>query len=179
MVLFNRGTSLARLYSLARDPRDRGASVGAALLAAAEQVARERDAAYMRLEVRADALATQAFYRAQDYRKFHLQPHYYEDDVAAVRMEKSLASRPDPAIVRVPYYAQSLDFTCGPAALLMAMRAHDPSVHVDPRAEVRLWREFDDGVHDVPALAVAVRRGWPSPRIDAASPSRSSSATAG
>lgn len=141
MVLFNRGTSLARLYSLARDPRDRGGGIGSALLTAAEQAARERDAAYMRLEVRADAQATQAFYRAHGYRRFHLQPHYYEDDVAAVRMEKSLAPRLDPEVLRVPYYAQSLDFTCGPAALLMAMRAHDRSVRVDPRAEVRLWRE--------------------------------------
>ncbi len=141
MILFNRGTSLARLYSIARDPDDRGSGLGAALLAAAEKVAGERDAAYMRLEVRADAVTTQAFYRAHGYRGFRLQPHYYDDDVAAVRMEKSLAPRPDPALVRVPYYAQSLDFTCGPAALLMAMRAHDPSVRVDPRAEVRMWRE--------------------------------------
>ncbi|MFO1129112.1 MAG: peptidase C39 family protein [Rhodospirillales bacterium] len=141
MVLFNRGTSLARLYSIARDPTDRGTGLGAALLTSAEQIARERDAAYMRLEVRADAEATEAFYRSHGYRRFDLQPHYYEDDVAAVRMQKSLAPRPDPALLRVPYYAQSLDFTCGPAALLMAMRAHDPSVRVDPSAEVRIWRE--------------------------------------
>lgn len=141
MVLFNRGTSLARLYSLARDPDDRDHGIGAALLAAAESVAIERDAAYMRLEVRADAEATQAFYRAHGYRRFQLQPHYYEDNVAAVRMEKSLGPRPDPALLRVPYYPQSLDFTCGPAALLMAMRAHDPSVRAEPRAEVRVWRE--------------------------------------
>jgi ribosomal protein S18 acetylase RimI-like enzyme len=141
MVLFNRGTSLARLYSLARAPDYRGVGLGAGLLAAGEQAASERDAAYMRLEVRADAQATQAFYRAHGYRRFQLQPHYYEDNVAAVRMEKSLAPRPDPSMLRVPYYAQSLDFTCGPAALLMAMRAHDPSVRVDRSAEVRVWRE--------------------------------------
>ena len=43
--------------------------------------------------------------------------------------------------MRVPYYAQSMDFTCGPAAILMAMRALDPSVRVDQMAEIRLWRE--------------------------------------
>lgn len=141
LVLFNRGTSLARVYSIAVEEAARGQGVGKALLVAAEAVARQRDAAYMRLEVRADALATQAFYRAHGYRRFRLQPHYYEDDVAAVRMEKPLAPSPDPALVRVPYYAQSLDFTCGPAALLMAMRALDPQVTADVRAEVRLWRE--------------------------------------
>jgi hypothetical protein len=141
ILLFNRGTSLARVYSIAVAPPARGQGIGRALLAAAEKAAHERDAAYMRLEVRADAEATQAFYRAQGYRKFGLQPHYYEDDVAAVRMEKPLAPCPDPALVRVPYYAQSLDFTCGPAALLMAMRALAPAVSVDVREEVRLWRE--------------------------------------
>jgi hypothetical protein len=95
----------------------------------------------MRLEVRADALAVQQFYHAQGFRKFALQPHYYEDDVAAVRMEKSLAPPPDRSLMRVPYYAQTLDFTCGPAAVLMAMRALDGGVRVDQTAEIRLWRE--------------------------------------
>jgi ribosomal protein S18 acetylase RimI-like enzyme len=141
IVLFNRGTSLARLYSIAVDPRYQRLGLGSALLKAAIAAARDYAAAYLRLEVRADAEATQAFYRAHGFRKFGLQPHYYEDDVAAVRMEKSLAPPPDPSLMRVPYYAQSMDFTCGPAAMLMAMWALDPSVRVDQMAEIRLWRE--------------------------------------
>lgn len=141
LLLFNRGTSLARLYSIAVDPLRQREGVGRALLAAAEAAARDRGTAWMRLEARADALGVQAFYKAHGFRKFALQPHYYEDDVAAVRMEKSLAPRRDPSLMRVPYYAQTLDFTCGPAAVLMAMRALDPQTRVDQTAEIRLWRE--------------------------------------
>lgn len=141
IVLFNRGTSLARLYSIAVAPEAQKRGVGRALLAAAEAAARARAHAWMRLEVRADALAVQAFYRSHGYRTFGLHPHYYEDDVAAIRMEKSLAPPPDPSLMRVPYYAQTLDFTCGPAAILMAMRALEPSIVADQTAELRLWRE--------------------------------------
>lgn len=141
IVLFNRGTSLARLYSIAVDPAHQRQGLGRTLLDAAAEEARRRAAAYMRLEVRADAVEVQHFYRAYGFRKFALQPHYYEDDVAAVRMEKSLAPPPDRSLMRVPYYAQSLDFTCGPAAVLMAMRTLDPSIRVDQTAEIRLWRE--------------------------------------
>ena len=55
IVLFNRGTSLARLYSIAVDPDRQGQGIGGALLLAAETVARQHAAAYMRLEVRDDA----------------------------------------------------------------------------------------------------------------------------
>jgi ribosomal protein S18 acetylase RimI-like enzyme len=141
IVLFNRGTSLARLYSIAVDPDRQGQGIGGALLLAAETVARQHAAAYMRLEVRDDAGEVQSFYRAHGFRKFSMQPHYYEDDVAAVRMEKSLAPPPDPSLMRVPYYAQTLDFTCGPAAIMMAMHALDPAAPLDQTAEIRLWRE--------------------------------------
>lgn len=141
MVLFNRGTSLARLYSIAVEPAQRGRGLGSALLRAAEDAARARGAAYMRLEVRVDDPETQSLYRREGYRKFAVQPDYYDDEVDAIRMEKSLAPRPDPQLIRVPYYAQSLDFTCGPAALLMAMHALDPDVGVDRESELRLWRE--------------------------------------
>ena len=141
MVLFNRGTSLARLYSIAVQPAVRGTGLGEQLLQAAEAGAREHDAACMRLEVRADDPHAQSFYRSHGYRQFAVHHHYYEDRADALRMEKSLAPRPDPSLARVPYYAQSLDFTCGPAAALMAMRALSSDVAVDQTAELRLWRE--------------------------------------
>lgn len=141
MVLFNRGTSLARLYSIAVEPAMRGTGLGEQLLQAAEAGAREHDAACMRLEVRADDPHAQSFYRSHGYRQFAVHHHYYEDRADALRMEKSLAPRPDPSLARVPYYAQSLDFTCGPAAALMAMRALSKQITVDQVAELRLWRE--------------------------------------
>lgn len=141
MVLFNRGTSLARLYSIAVDPAVRGRGIGELLLQAAEAGAREHDTACMRLEVRADDPLAQSFYRSHGYRQFAVHHHYYEDRADALRMEKSLAPRLDPNLARVPYYAQSLDFTCGPAAALMAMHALDPQITVDQVGELRLWRE--------------------------------------
>jgi predicted double-glycine peptidase len=42
---------------------------------------------------------------------------------------------------RLPYYNQSLDFTCGPASLMMAMRALDKTQPIDRAHELQLWRE--------------------------------------
>lgn len=140
-LLFSRGTSLARLYSIAVDPEHKGRGLGWSLLNAAQQAALDRDAVYMRLEVRADDPTTQALYARAGFRKFGVQSHYYGDNADAIRMEKSLAPRPDPELARVPFYAQSLDFTCGPAAMLMAMHALDPQLTMDQTAELRLWRE--------------------------------------
>lgn len=141
MVRFNRGTSLARVYSIAVDPAFQRIGVGSALLAAAEATAVQRGAGYLRLEVRADSPGARAFYSRHGYRQFAVHSHYYSDWADAIRMEKSFAPPVDPALARVPYSAQTLEFTCGPAALLMAMRAFDPRTEVGQRAELRLWRE--------------------------------------
>ena len=37
--------------------------------------------------------------------------------------------------------AQSTDFTCGPASLLMAMAAQEPGRSIDEGEEIRIWRE--------------------------------------
>jgi hypothetical protein len=42
---------------------------------------------------------------------------------------------------KLPYYNQSLDFTCGPASLMMAMRALDKTQPIDRAHELQLWRE--------------------------------------
>lgn len=65
----------------------------------------------------------------------------------------------------VRFYRQSLDFTCGPASLLMAMGALDPARDLSRREEIDIWREAT--VAGVPAtshygLALAAhRRGFP------------------
>lgn len=41
----------------------------------------------------------------------------------------------------VPLYRQTLDFTCGPACLMMAMSHFDPDLVLDRKLELRLWRE--------------------------------------
>jgi ribosomal protein S18 acetylase RimI-like enzyme len=53
-VLFNAGTSLARLYSIAVDERFKGQGIGRVLVEAAEQAALDGECVVMRLEVRRD-----------------------------------------------------------------------------------------------------------------------------
>jgi ribosomal-protein-alanine acetyltransferase len=141
MVLFNAGTSLARLYSFAVDPGARQRGVGGALMAAAEDAARDRECTCMRLEVRPDNAAAIALYRSIGYRDFGILPDFYEDHADALRLEKALVAGDKPELARVPYYAQTLDFTCGPSALMMAMTALDPKLRLNRNLEVKLWRE--------------------------------------
>ncbi|WP_420722920.1 peptidase C39 family protein [Hwanghaeella sp. LZ110] len=141
MVLFHQGTSLARLYSLAVLPDRRGKGYARALLAAAEDAAADGDAAYLRLEVHAGNEGAIALYRQAGYKPFGRITGYYEDGGDALRLDKALiGSRPTSAD-RIPYYAQSLDFTCGPACLMMAMTALKPETPMTRREELRLWRE--------------------------------------
>lgn len=141
LALFRRGTSLARIYSLAVSAKARGQGIGQALLLAAERTAIEEHAWLMRLEVRPDNQSAIRLYEAAGYRPFGRYLDYYEDHSEAVRYQKRL--RPDvvPPETRVPYYSQTTDFTCGPAALMMAMKALAPETELGQRLEIQLWRE--------------------------------------
>jgi ribosomal protein S18 acetylase RimI-like enzyme len=141
MLLFNTGTSLARLYSLAVDPVLRGRGIGSALIAAAEESAVAHDCINLRLEVRRDNTTAISLYEKRGYKPIGHLPDYYEDHMEALRCEKLLAPHLEPDMVRVPYYEQTLDFTCGPSALLMAMKVLDPEVVLSRQLELRLWRE--------------------------------------
>ncbi len=141
LILFSRGTSMARLYSIAVDPDARGRGVGRALVEAAEEESRERDCAYLRLEIRKDNAASLGLFRTMGYKQFGEFADYYEDHMDAWRFEKSLAPYLAPELARVPYYEQTLDFTCGPAALMMAMKSLAPETELNRKFELRLWRE--------------------------------------
>ncbi len=141
MLLFHSGISMARLYSLALDPDSRGKGIGRELMQAAEQTALSHDCIILRLEVRADNTSAIRLYQQQGYRQFDKTPDYYEDHMEALRFEKRLQPSLKPDLKRVPYYRQTLDFTCGPATLMMAMKALDPAVALDRKLELRLWRE--------------------------------------
>lgn len=145
LVLFHAGTSLARLYSFAVDPDWRGRGVGRRLLEAAEQAARAHDCLYLRLEVRRDNAAAITLYKSVGYREFGVYNDYYEDHMEALRLEKRLGNVGPSAPLggrMVPYYQQTLDFTCGPSALMMAMKALKPQdIDLSRTLELRLWRE--------------------------------------
>lgn len=141
MVLCNAGTSLGRLYSFAVDPSAQGRGLGHRLLEACEQAALARDCVTLRLEVRPDNAAAIRLYESHGYRRFDVVEDYYEDHAEALRYEKQVAPHLKPDLVPVPYYQQTLDFTCGPAALMMAMKALQPTLRTDRKLELRLWRE--------------------------------------
>lgn len=140
LVLFHRGTSLARLYSLAVDESARGQGLGRLLLQQVEQQALQRHVLFMRLEVRDDNRAALALYGQQGYRRLRRLSTYYEDGADGWRMEKHLrASTRTPD--NLPFYAQTTPFTCGPAALMMAMRSLQAGTALTRLEELNLWRE--------------------------------------
>ncbi|HOB63157.1 MAG TPA: GNAT family N-acetyltransferase/peptidase C39 family protein [Candidatus Competibacteraceae bacterium] len=141
LLLFSQGTSMARLYSIAVHPNHARHGLGDRLLEAAEAASVERDCVSMRLEIRRDNPSSLSLFRRHGYRQFKEVLDYYEDHMDALRFEKRLAPHLQTDLVKVPYYRQTLDFTCGPAALMMAMKALDPSVELDRKLELRLWRE--------------------------------------
>lgn len=140
VVLFRRGLKSARLYSLVVDSAARGRGIGGALLAAVEAAARRRGCVGLRLEVREDNRAAQALYRRDGFEEVARLEGYYADGCAALRMRKRLVSG-TPLLIDVPFYRQTLDFTCGPAALMMALRTLGFSEPLDRALEVALWRE--------------------------------------
>jgi ribosomal protein S18 acetylase RimI-like enzyme len=142
LILFRSGTALARLYSIAVDPSRLKAGVGTSLIAAAEDIAEERDCIFMRLEVRADNDPAIALYKRRGYRQFGLYLDYYQDHMDALRFEKRLVHHVrSPSEASPPYFEQTLDFTCGPACIMMALAWADPAVKPARTLELRLWRE--------------------------------------
>jgi ribosomal protein S18 acetylase RimI-like enzyme len=144
VVLQRARTSVARLYSIAVAAGMRGRGVSAALLDDATRRMRDAGAAVLRLETRVDNLAAQHLFARSGFVQHGRKAAYYEDGEDALLFQKSLwnlgASERDAAL-SAPYYGQTLDFTCGPCALLMAMAALDPATPLDRAAEIRIWRE--------------------------------------
>ncbi len=141
LVLYSRGTSMARIYSIAVLQEYRRDGIARRLVEAAEEAARAEDRVQMRLEIRRDNPASIGLFTQLGYEEFGELADYYEDHMDAVRFQKSLAPELRLDMVRVPYYAQTADFTCGPATLMMAMAAHRPGITLDRKLELRLWRE--------------------------------------
>ena len=144
VLLHNKRTSVARLYSIAVDPAVRGQGVARLLLETAIERSRLAGSSVLRLETRVDNKAAQALFGRCGFNRFERKAAYYADGADALRFQKSLfgvGKAPRSLALCVPYYAQTLDFTCGPCALLMAMAALDHSIVIDRAAEIRVWRE--------------------------------------
>lgn len=145
LLLFRKGTAMARLYSLAVSAKARGMGVGTELLVALEEAAFERDRLTIRLEVSENNASAIRLYEKAGYHRFGTYPQYYDDGSSALRYEKWLKGKAN-ATSTTPYYEQTTDFTCGPSCLLMAFRRYTDKTSewwktAGPQLEVRLWRE--------------------------------------
>lgn len=86
VVLFRARTTVARLYSIAIVPEERGRGTGRALLLALVNIARERELGALSLEVRTLDEPVRAFYERFGFSFKEALPGYYDDGAEAVRL---------------------------------------------------------------------------------------------
>ena len=142
LLLYRKGTSLCRLYSIAVSPDHRGKSLGKNLMLKLEDYASARDSSYIRLEVKKSNTQACKLYDSIGYREFSVKHEYYEDHEDAICMEKKVQNitRKDNTL-SVPFYKQTTEFTCGPSSLMMAMKSVDPKKKLTRTEEIQIWRE--------------------------------------
>lgn len=169
LVLLLKGTRLARLYSLAVSQAARGQGVGRQLLVATEAEAARQQRLYMRLEVASDNQGAIGLYQSLGYSAFGCLPDYYEDHRDALRMQKRIRYLDHTMLQReTPWYQQSTEFTCGPAALMMAMASLQQSLLLTRQLELTLWRQATTiymtsghgGCHPIGLAIAAQQRGF-------------------
>lgn len=169
LVIYHRGTRLARLYSIAIDKSRRGQGFARQLIAAGEQAASDSGRFFLRLEVAMDNTAAIGLYESLGYLRFGIYRDYYDNHSDAIRMQKRIRHyQGQPQHVNLTWIRQTTPFTCGPAALMMAMRAirsdYTPSLH----EEIQIWREATTifmtsghgGCHPVGLALAARQRGF-------------------
>jgi ribosomal-protein-alanine acetyltransferase len=93
IVLFRKTSSAARLYSIAAAPDLSGQGIGRALIAVAEGEATKRGRRSLRLEVREDNVRAIAIYRRAGFDPIGREANYYQDGMAAIRLERELGSK--------------------------------------------------------------------------------------
>ena len=93
VLLFREGSPTARLYSVAAAPGFSGQGIGRKLIEAAERAAAKRGRHSLRLEVREDNARAIAIYRRAGFEPIGREPDYYQDGMAALRLEKHLADK--------------------------------------------------------------------------------------
>ncbi len=141
-MLWRRSLAHGRLYNIVIDPAFQGRGLGAKLLAECELEAARRGCARVTLEVRADNATAIGFYQKHDYTIIDSMANYYEDGTTGYKMARDLTLRvPEEVRLHIPYYAQTLEFTCGPACLMMVLKRFQPEIELTRTMEITLWKE--------------------------------------
>lgn len=142
LIIYHRGTRLARLYSIAVDESQRGKGIARQLIAAGELHASESGHFFLRLEVGAENSAAINLYESLGYQRFGIYHDYYDDHTDAIRMQKRIRQiKAAEQHTGMTWIRQTTPFTCGPASLMMAMKALSDDYTPSQKEEVRLWRE--------------------------------------
>ena len=143
LLLFHSGTALARLYSIAIAKSHKGKGLGKKLLAKLEDEARNMHCSYLRLEVKESNKNAISLYEGAGFQLFNRKKNYYQDLQDALCFEKKIRNLNGRLIKgpSVPFIKQSTDFTCGPACLLMSMKALNPKIKATQEQEIQIWRE--------------------------------------
>jgi len=169
LIIFHRGTRLARLYSIAVGSQWRGQGIASKLLIQGETEAQRRGAFYFRLEVNNTNEKAISLYHSLGFREFGLLQDYYDDHSDALRMQKRIRHHDKASIhTAIPWYQQSTPFTCGPAALMMAMAGIRSGYKPCLSEELELWREATTifmtsghgGCHPLGLALAANKRGF-------------------
>jgi len=141
-VLWRRRHQSARLYNMAVSPDFRGRGFGGVLLDECEREAAFRGCKVMTLEVRKDNHTAIALYDKRGYRVTRTLPGYYDNGSPGLKMARNLDLEvADKIRLNVPYHAQLLGFTCGPACLMMGLKYFYPDTTLNEALELRLWKE--------------------------------------
>jgi ribosomal protein S18 acetylase RimI-like enzyme/predicted double-glycine peptidase len=142
LVIYHAGTRLARLYSVAVDRRFRGHGIARRLIEAGEQAASDSGRFILRLEVESGNTVAIKLYESLGFTRFGIYLDYYEDHGDAIRMQKRIHHyRQRERHIEMPWIRQSTPFTCGPAALMMAMSAVKKKYIASQHEELQIWRE--------------------------------------
>lgn len=92
VLLYRKGLTLARLYSISVAPEAKGRGLGKALLTASEAAATARGCDRLRLEVRRSNLGAISLYERAGFCVIGEKPSYYDDGEAALIMQLTLPS---------------------------------------------------------------------------------------
>ncbi len=171
LIWCHKGTRLARLYSIALLDEARGKGIARKLMNELEKLALQKGKYFMRLEVAKQNAPAISLYQSCGYKVFGEYSNYYEDNSDALRMQKTIRKANLSELTRVsPWYRQTTEFTCGPAALMMAMATLEKGLKLNRRLELGIWREATTiymtsglgGSHPVGLALAAEKRGFAS-----------------
>lgn len=90
LIALRKGSTAARLYSIAVDPQNGRRGVGSALMSACEHYAATHGRHLLRLEVRSDNAPAIALYERLGFRQFGRYEAYYADGATALRFERPI-----------------------------------------------------------------------------------------